>query len=462
MNSVTVDSIYGTEPDAHEMARLPGEALDRAESGETREKPATAGTDGLFAEPQGRSTTAARNNLPLYAGVGTLALLMALGYVLIHPAKPYHPLQPLQPSTVHLAGVPPIAVAPLAPSASLANVHVPNSPPAILHQKYVPQPFSAEMSELDNFRMDTAPNNLGMTPPQGLPGSGALGAPPETLPPPPAIITHQTAQPASTGLLAPHIPPTPPNIGAHPLPTPTTPGSLLKLASLSPPRPSSRPVTPSAIAPAGQTSVPAKDSATAPPQPAAPPGAVTLAAAQAGALSPTQQTELLQLVTELATMERDDRIKQAVLTGEVEQLSALTTNKLDDYDRRLSMLEAQTAVSGAMQAGSNGAVEAAMAPAPTPAAANSSSPAGVSPPQAASAKTTTPTSTVLPSSDPAATVQYHVQAASPGLAMLSVVGGDGSPLEVQVGDTIPGYGKVLGVVQQGDSWVVQTQSGNIQ
>jgi hypothetical protein len=46
--------------------------------------------------------------------------------------------------------------------------------------------------------------------------------------------------------------------------------------------------------------------------------------------------------------------------------------------------------------------------------------------------------------------------------MLSVVGGDGSPLEVQVGDIIPGYGKVLGVVQQGDSWVVQTQSGNIE
>jgi hypothetical protein len=46
--------------------------------------------------------------------------------------------------------------------------------------------------------------------------------------------------------------------------------------------------------------------------------------------------------------------------------------------------------------------------------------------------------------------------------MLSVVGGDGSPLEVQVGDIIPGYGKVLAVVQQGDSWIVQTQSGNIE
>jgi hypothetical protein len=54
---------------------------------------------------------------------------------------------------------------------------------------------------------------------------------------------------------------------------------------------------------------------------------MTLATAQAGALSPAQQTQLFQLVTELATLERDDRIKQAVLTYDVEQLSALTTKK---------------------------------------------------------------------------------------------------------------------------------------
>jgi hypothetical protein len=62
---------------------------------------------------------------------------------------------------------------------------------------------------------------------------------------------------------------------------------------------------------------------------------------------------------------------------------------------------------------------------------------------------------------PAVPAQYQVQAASPGLAMLSVVGGGGS-IEVQTGDVIPGYGKVLGVVQQGNSWVVKTASGNIQ
>jgi hypothetical protein len=46
--------------------------------------------------------------------------------------------------------------------------------------------------------------------------------------------------------------------------------------------------------------------------------------------------------------------------------------------------------------------------------------------------------------------------------MLSVIGGDGSPVEVETGDIIPGYGKVLGVVQQGNAWVVETASGNIE
>jgi hypothetical protein len=468
MSSVTVDSVYGTDSEAHEVARLPGEALDYTGSDEAREKTAAPGTDGLFAAPDGRSRASGKNNFPLYAGVGVVALLMAAGYVLVHSARSHHPLQATQTSTVHLAGVPPRAIAPLAPSASLANVPLPKSPPAILHQKYVSQPLSVELSELDSFRLGMPPSNRGIIPPQGLSSPGVQGAPQEPYPPPTAI-TGSTAEAAPTGLLAPHKQGATPNLGANS--ATAFAGSPLKLASNLPPKPPTPVVTPTAIAPGGQVSVLAKYGATTAPQAAPAPGvppiqtsAATLAAAQAGALSPAQQTQLLQLVTELATMERDDRIKQAVLTADVEQLSALTTNKLQDYDRRLSMLEAQTAVSGAEQVGSSSAVEAAIAPAPVvpvPAPANSSSP-GVSPPQATPAKATTPTSTVLPATAPTVAAQYHVQAASPGLAMLSVVGGDGSPLEVQVGDIIPGYGKVLAVVQQGDSWIVQTQSGNIE
>ena len=467
MNSVTVDSIYNTDPDAHEVARLPGEAFDHPGSDEATENLPVAGTDGLFAEPQGRSRTTAKNNFPLYAGVGMVALLMAVGYIIVHSARPHHPLQATQTSMVHLAGVPPISIAQLAPSASLAKVPLPKSPPAILHQKYVPQPLSAELSELDSFRLGTPPNNPGITQPQALPSAGEAAAP-SPLPPDAASIHPATPQAASTGLSVTHMPPAAPNTNANPAPPPASPGSPLKAASISAPKPALALIPPAATNPGGQVSVPAKYGAQTTPQaapalaaPAEQANEVTLAAAQAASLSPAQQTELFQLVTELATMERDDRIKQAVLTGEVEQLSALTTNRLEDYDRRLSMLEAQTAVFGAMQAGSNGAVEAAIAPAPlvpATAAANSSNPSGATPAQASPA---VPSATVLPSTGPAVAAQYHVQAASPGLAMLSVVGGDGSPLEVQVGDIIPGYGKVLGVVQQGDSWVVQTQSGNI-
>jgi hypothetical protein len=48
------------------------------------------------------------------------------------------------------------------------------------------------------------------------------------------------------------------------------------------------------------------------------------------------------------------------------------------------------------------------------------------------------------------------------LAEVDHSGGDGAQLEVQVGDTIPGYGHVLSVTQQGTNWVVKTDSGLIQ
>jgi hypothetical protein len=156
---------------------------------------------------------------------------------------------------------------------------------------------------------------------------------------------------------------------------------------------------------------------------------------------------------------RNDEIRQAALAGQVQQLTLMMSGKMADYDRRLSMLEAQTAVSGAVQAVSNTALSSAIGAAPAPAAPVLTSSA----PAAASMAATSPARpAALPASGAAVAVQYHVQAASPGLAMLSAVGGDGSPLEVQTGDIIPGYGRVLGVLQQGDSWVVQTQSGNIE
>jgi hypothetical protein len=61
--------------------------------------------------------------------------------------------------------------------------------------------------------------------------------------------------------------------------------------------------------------------------------------------------------------------------------------------------------------------------------------------------------------------RYHVQAASPGLAMLSdldVSGGEGRPLAVSPGDTVFGWGKVISIGQRGTTWIVKTDHGLIQ
>ena len=41
-------------------------------------------------------------------------------------------------------------------------------------------------------------------------------------------------------------------------------------------------------------------------------------------------------------------------------------------------------------------------------------------------------------------------------------GGEGSQLQVQVGDQVPGYGKITAIQQRGATWVVQTAAGAIQ
>jgi hypothetical protein len=59
---------------------------------------------------------------------------------------------------------------------------------------------------------------------------------------------------------------------------------------------------------------------------------------------------------------------------------------------------------------------------------------------------------------------YHIRAASPGLAMLSAVGsdgGDGGQSVVKPGTILPGYGKIVKIEQQGVTWVVHAENGDI-
>ncbi|OYV50776.1 MAG: hypothetical protein B7Z77_05195 [Acidocella sp. 20-58-15] len=471
MNSVTVDNVYGHDPDLDEIARLPGEGTGHAGSSSIGQQTPAEPPDTLGANERAAGRSAIKSNAPLYAGVGLLALLMAGGYVYHQTATSHHHVRA---AAVAAAG-PPTAIAPLAPSASLANVRVPHLPPSVVHQKYLPQPPSAELSELDSLRAGTLGNNPAIPAPLAALGSGEIAGQhrPATQAParpqmPAGIAGPKPGGGASGGFQAAqssagtyHLAGA---VAGHTLPTP---GSVTAVKALAPKAPLLV-ATAVGAKPANLPALPAKATiagvlrpSVAPASGAAvtPGGGASLAAAQAGTLSAAQQTSLYQLVTQLGTLERNDEIRQAALAGQVQQLTLLVSGKMADYDRRLSMLEAQTAVSGAMQAASSPGVTAVIAAAPPPAA-----PApGAAPPALSSSVVTGPAiPAAQASSGPAVTVQYHVQAASPGLAMLSAVGGNGAPLEVQAGDIIPGYGKVLGVVQQGDSWIVQTQSGNIE
>jgi hypothetical protein len=58
---------------------------------------------------------------------------------------------------------------------------------------------------------------------------------------------------------------------------------------------------------------------------------------------------------------------------------------------------------------------------------------------------------------------YRIQAASPGLAMLSAIdgGADTRPVEIAIGTDLPGYGKVRSIEQHGQAWIVKTDRGEI-
>jgi hypothetical protein len=450
MNSVTVDEIYGAEAETDQVARLPGEGPDHAGISEYRESPEQHDPNGLSAEPQATPRKASKGNVALYAGVGLVALLMAGGYFYLRPSTNPHPMLAAQaPATIP---------APLAPAASLAKVPVAHLPAAVIHQKFVPQPVATQLSELDAFQAGDQAPTPAVAPTHVSAGSGEATGPHKTVS---ATATPAKVPPgnsASSNRPAAPMTMTVSNAAAPPKPAPNTPGSPVSgTPATSQKSPLQAPAA--VVAHAGNPSAGTDSPATATKQAGATlaavtqPAAATLAAAQAGALSAAQQTNLYQLVTQLGSLERTDEIRQAVLAGQVQQLTLLVSGKMADYDRRLSMLEAQTAVSGAVQAASSTTVSTAIATAPAPAPATSQSEAAPAPSAASP--------TTVPSSAPATPVQYQVQAASSGLAMLSAPGG-GQPIEVQTGDTIPGYGKVLGVVQQGASWVVQTQSGNIQ
>ncbi len=168
-------------------------------------------------------------------------------------------------------------------------------------------------------------------------------------------------------------------------------------------------------------------------------------------LSSRQMVDVLSVVTELGALVRDMRNENAQLRTQVATLSDTVANKTMDFEQRLGLAEARGSVAAAMGAGK-----------PQAAAPASVIPAVVT----VSGARTLRAMAVTPVSAPARSARdYRVQAASPGLAVLSDAGagpGQAAGLQVSVGDDVPGVGRITSIGQRGSTWVVQTDHGAIQ
>ena len=264
-----------------------------------------------------------------------------------------------------------------------------------------------------------------------------VARPTEAAPP----ATREAPQPAPAGLQASPakpveappvaVPPAAPPIHAASAPEPTIPSLPASTAAAPSPVVVLPPPVPAAARPADPVAV--------------------AAALQPGPMTTRQQVDVLGLVTQLGIVMRNreerDRQMQADLASMREQLE----NSTADFARRLALAEARGAMNAAMGAAATPVVPSV----PVPVSANSSV-------TTVAARPATPApASPAPAAD-SVRRRYRVQAASPGLAMLSDVDRNGGQLQVAVGDDVPGYGKVTAIVQQGSSWVVRAERGTIQ
>ncbi|WP_036288553.1 hypothetical protein [Methylosinus sp. PW1] len=165
------------------------------------------------------------------------------------------------------------------------------------------------------------------------------------------------------------------------------------------------------------------------------------------------ETRLFGMITELSTLVRHTREEIATLQDSDKRSARAIEAKLNDFERRLNLGEAQRSLDAA-KATPTSPPEQASPPVPPPAA------------RPAAMKGVVPASSSTKSEPDAATppARYRVQAASPGLAMLAELDRSGdeiAPLQIGIGAHVPGYGRVTKISQRGTEWVVQTEKGPI-
>ncbi len=462
-------------------ARLPGEAEEPPLGEGVGEwlgavTPNTGGRLPVSAPPWWKR----RQTLLLGGAVVALGAAGASAF-LVSPYNRVYPVPQMASTVRHWAAEMGIRrTEPLAPAASLAGVPTEPAEP-VTREKYQPKRKDEQLQEVlalrggapEEWRGDRKSAKVPPAAVAPAPGQNA-GASDRDAPPPGYVPSEPGTNPASFPA-APHVEPAVEAAGAG---SPSLVAAPPALPAGEPPHDA----TTAVLAALGPVSQPAGYSppspappaqAAAPPAPALPvkPGdplatAVTLRPA---ALTPTDQVQVLELVTQMAAIVRDLRAQQTQLRADLSKTAADNAARLGDFERRLALSEARHALSAAQIAGE------LLAPLPT---ASASAAAGEVPAargsgtgQAGSATAVTapvavtPVASVLPGSDKGSAKRYRVQAASPGLALLAEIdrgGGDGAQLEVLVGDTLPGYGKITSIGQRGTAWVVTTEHGNIQ
>ncbi len=483
------------------QARLPGEPDPRLR-GAADEPPLRAGERPSPPEPKGKRKSG------LFSGVAIIAVVViGAGGFLISPYNTVVPVPPSMklaglslfhflperlnehtatpstkiasmpashaaPGAQHPVPAPPLLVTRpnvLAPSASLASVKPPSPPATVVLPAFQPTSSQDEVAELEGLQApapvtSASANPIAVNPTSSKPGPTTTVKPSTASPLP---LPGEAPKPAQVASLA---------FASPPGYVPHEPGAEPQTSSPSPHSPSPTGEAPPPAHAAVVVPVVAKPPplSAAQMQPAPPVvqqvnvgPAEALAVApklQAAPLSDTQQVQVLELVTQLATLIRDERTQISNLQVDEHSGNKAMAAKMSDFERRLALVEADQALASASAPPASPVEPAAAQLASSTSVALASAKAALS---AASSQTIVQPviATAAPAPvQPVTPALYHVQAASPGLAMLAEVdrsGGDGSEIEVQVGDTIPGYGHVLSVSQEGTDWVVKTDTGLI-
>jgi len=439
----------GNEGERKEVAPASAEGA-RQLDGEP-EKPATGDKHPVVDDSQGRdgAAVAAKAKRPILKRRGVLAAALAASVAI--PAIVFLNLPHGAPQSVVEPGM--LADAQtkvMAPSAALATAPPREAPNVSRDRPLVNETRRDELNEMLSFKGGD----------KAADASTRKADAPATVPPAQSVVAvaHETAQaspadPASEGRAVPR---------SAPEATPPAPIDQAKSADAAQ-TPASHLVTPPSLAPTPGPVArdPAPSTAALPPEPGLG-GAAKIEArladletavkdrsneARARLEAEKAETHTLEKIAELGALVTRLTGQVKDLQDKVQTLSTGSDEKFADLTRRVALGEANRAVASAENAGSAGLAGKAQA-----------QERGSTDASEAQERTRMKVA--------AADVKhnYRIQAASPGLAMLTAVDGspEDRPVEVAIGTELPGYGKVLSIEQHGQAWVVKADRGSIE